>query len=115
MNSKCEDNKLTKNKPLDEMAAAELQCDADRDSKPCNAEGVVSDRMMDIVEGKGQGGDHGDDMISWENMMMDLNVEDMRISDNQYSELFECNEDGGNQNGWLRDEMLSKWVAELMG
>ncbi|KAF8018568.1 hypothetical protein BT93_H3450 [Corymbia citriodora subsp. variegata] len=115
MNSKCEDNKLTKNKPLDETTVAESQFNADCDGKPCNTEGVVSDRMMEIVEGKGQGGYREDDMISRENMMMDLKVEDTCTSGNQYSELFEGNEDGGNQNGWISDEMLSKWVADLMG
>ncbi|XP_056166939.1 transcription factor MYB23-like [Syzygium oleosum] len=115
MKSKCEDDKLTKNKPLDETAAVELRCNSHCDSKPGNTDGIVSDRMTEPVEGKGQGGDREDDMISWENMMMDLNVEDMRTSENQHSELFEGNEDGGNQNGWTSDEMLSKWVAELMG
>ncbi|KAF8036109.1 hypothetical protein BT93_C1953 [Corymbia citriodora subsp. variegata] len=115
MNSKCEDDKFTKNKPLNETVVAESQCGADRDSKLCNSEGVVSDRMMESVEEKGQGGDCDDDTISWENMMMDLNVEDMCMSENQHSELFEGNEDGGNRNGWISDEMLSKWIADLLG
>ncbi|XP_030444784.1 transcription factor WER-like [Syzygium oleosum] len=115
MNSKCEDNKLTKDKPMNRTSAAESRCDADRDSKLCNSEGVISDRMMESVEGKGQGGDCEDDTISWEDMMMDLNVEDKCMSENQYFELFEGDEDGGNQNRWISDEMLSKWVAELMG
>ncbi|KAF8018569.1 hypothetical protein BT93_H3451 [Corymbia citriodora subsp. variegata] len=115
MNSKCEDNKLTKNKPPDKIAVAEARCDADFNNKLCNTEAVVSGRMEEIVEGKVQEEDREDDMISWANMMMDLNMEDMRMSENQYSELFEGNEDGGNQNGWISDEMLSKWVAELMG
>ncbi|XP_010051341.2 transcription factor MYB8-like [Eucalyptus grandis] len=114
MNSKCEDDKLTKNEPQDETVAAKTQCNVDFDSKPCSTKGVVSDRMMEIVEEKGQGEDREDDMISWENMMMDLSLEDMCMSGNQYSQLFEDNEDGGDQNGWISDEMLSEWVAELM-
>jgi len=109
MNSKWEDDK-----PLNETATAESQGDADRDSKPCS-EGVVSDRMMESFEEKSQGGDCEDDTISWENMMMDLSVEDMCMSENQHSELFEGKEDGGNQNGWISEEMLSTWVAELLG
>ncbi|XP_039165773.1 transcription factor MYB123 [Eucalyptus grandis] len=79
MNSKWEDDK-----PLNETATAESQGDAHRESKPCNSEGVVSDRMMESIEEK-------------------------------HSELFEGNEDGGNQNGWISEEMLSTWVAELLG
>ncbi|KAL3746979.1 hypothetical protein ACJRO7_015852 [Eucalyptus globulus] len=115
MNSKCEDDKLTKNEPLDENVAAEPRYDADCDSKLCNTEGVVSDKMMEIVEGKGQKGDREGDTISLENTMMDLNLQDTRMSENQYSQHFEGNEDGGNQNAWISDEMLSKWAAELMG
>ncbi|XP_030538466.1 transcription factor WER-like [Rhodamnia argentea] len=111
-NSKCED-KL--NKSLNETAPTESRHDTDRDSEPCDLEGVASGRMTESVEGKGRGGDCEDDTISWENMKMDLNVEDMCMSENHSSALFEGNEDGGNQNGWISDEMLSKWVAELMG